>query len=148
MAFTAAFPFAPNFISFGKRGLNNFGNPLSSPIPEFSFLPDTWVKWGMYREHRTVVLPDYQGTGVGSAMSDAVARDLEQRGFIFTSQTIHPFFGSYRERSAFWKPCATNRDHDSRGRPKYAHFWVGATSPAGVVNKKLRGDLDKRVKLA
>lgn len=102
----------------------------------------------MYREHRTVVLPDYQGTGVGSAMSDAVARDLELRGNIFTSQTIHPFFGSYRERSPFWRPCASNREYDNKGRPKFSHFWVGATLPDGAEDSKLCGDLDKRVKLA
>jgi GNAT superfamily N-acetyltransferase/ABC-type iron transport system FetAB ATPase subunit len=146
VAFTAAFPFAPNYHSLGKRGLTNWGRPdPGGPKPEFSYLPDTWIWRIMCREHRTVVLPDYQGTGVGSAMSDAVARDLESRGFLFTSQTIHPFFGSYRERSPFWRPCASNRAYDQKGRPKYAHYWVGATSPKGVEDAKLCKELDMRV---
>jgi len=149
VAFTAAFPFAPNFIVLGKRGMTAMGGfDKDGPKPSFQDCPDTWMRRVMFREHRTVVLPDYQGTGIGSAMSDAVARDLEFRGNLFTSQTIHPFFGSYRERSPFWRSCASNRDLDSRGRPKFSHYWVGATLPNGDESKKIIEDLDKRVKLA
>lgn len=82
-------------------------------------------------EHRTVVLPDYQGTGIGSVMSDAVAHELELLGYAFTSLTIHPFFGSYRDKSPFWRPCPTNHGKDKQGRPCYSHFWVGDTGPDG-----------------
>ena len=83
VAMTAAFPFAPNFISLGKQGMSSAGSQLKTPQVEFLQLPDSWTSWGMFREHRTVVLPDYQGTGLGSAMSDAVAHDLELRKVFF-----------------------------------------------------------------
>lgn len=55
------------------------------------------------REHRTVCLPDYQGVGIGAALSDymgALCRGLELR---FVSQTSHPAMINYRNKSDAWQ---------------------------------------------
>ena len=65
----------------------------------------------MWRETRVVLLPEYQGVGVGSRLSDAVARhNLTIRHFLirFMSRTAHPRFGAYRESSSKWKPTNNN----------------------------------------
>jgi len=60
------------------------------------------------RAHRTVVLPEWQGVGVGSRLSDAVAEVHRRRGSDYYGQTVHPTFGGYRDRSALWTPTEFN----------------------------------------
>lgn len=75
-----------------------------------------------FREHRTVVLPDYQGLGIGVRLSDVVARYYVENGARFFSKTAHPRMGEYRERSANWKPTSKNKksrnDYNSSGLNK------------------------------
>ena len=70
------------------------------------------------REHRTVCLPDYQGVGIGNAMSSYVGAMCKAMGFRFLSQTSHPGMMRYRANSQVWKmrgkPTATGRKF-----PKY-----------------------------
>lgn len=56
-----------------------------------------------YREHRTVVLPDFQGLGLGPKISDIVAQIHLDEGKRYFSRTAHPRFGAYRDRSKAWK---------------------------------------------
>jgi len=56
-----------------------------------------------YREHRTVVLPDFQGLGLGPKISDMVAQIHLDEGKRYFSKTAHPRFGGYRESSPLWK---------------------------------------------
>jgi GNAT superfamily N-acetyltransferase len=56
-----------------------------------------------YREHRTVVLPDFQGLGLGPKISDMVAQIHLDEGKRYFSRTAHPRFGAYRDRSPLWK---------------------------------------------
>lgn len=99
-----------------------------------------------FRAHRTVVLPVWQGLGIGSRMSDAVAEMYRRRASRFYGQTVHPVFGSYRDRSPWWKATAFNhttseykieswkqRKNDVRVKrevPKfvYSHEFVGPGS--------------------
>ena len=62
-----------------------------------------------FREHRTVVLPDYQGLGIGVRLSDVVARNYVANGCRFFSKTAHPRMGEYRERSLNWKGTSKNK---------------------------------------
>jgi GNAT superfamily N-acetyltransferase len=68
-----------------------------------------------WREHRTVVLPDYQGLGIGVRISDAVASLFIQNGKRYFSKTAHPRMGEYRNNSPFWKPTSKNM----KTRPDY-----------------------------
>lgn len=62
-----------------------------------------------WRGHRTVVLPEFQGLGIGTAFSDAIAQIYVDRGLRYFSKTAHPSFGEHRERSELWRPTSTNR---------------------------------------
>jgi ABC-type ATPase involved in cell division len=62
-----------------------------------------------YREHRTVVLPDFQGLGIGPRISDAVADIHLQQGKKYFSRTAHPRFGAYRDSSTLWKKTSKYR---------------------------------------
>lgn len=55
------------------------------------------------REHRTVVLPDYQGIGIGNAISELVAQLVIDSGFRYFSTTSHPAMIAHRAKSKKWK---------------------------------------------
>jgi ABC-type nitrate/sulfonate/bicarbonate transport system ATPase subunit len=55
------------------------------------------------REHRTVTLPDFQGVGLGNAVSDFVASLWTGLGYRATSVTTHPAMIRARLTSANWK---------------------------------------------
>ncbi len=56
-----------------------------------------------WREHRTVCLPDYQGVGLGQAMSGFVASLYRATGKPYTSTTSHPAMIGHRARSPLWR---------------------------------------------
>ncbi len=56
-----------------------------------------------WREHRTVCLPDYQGVGIGQAMSAFVASLYRATGRPYTSTTSHPAMIAHRARSPLWR---------------------------------------------
>mgnify|MGYP003113261200 CR=1 FL=1 len=59
------------------------------------------TKW---KEHRTVCLPDFQGVGIGNALSNFVASAYSGiRGRNYTSVTANPAMVAYRARSPLWK---------------------------------------------
>jgi energy-coupling factor transporter ATP-binding protein EcfA2 len=62
-----------------------------------------------WRGHRTVVLPEFQGMGIGTAFSDAIAEMYVSQGLRYFSKTAHPSFGEHRERSELWRPTSTNK---------------------------------------
>jgi ABC-type lipoprotein export system ATPase subunit/GNAT superfamily N-acetyltransferase len=62
-----------------------------------------------WRGHRTVILPEFQGMGIGTAFSDAVAQIYVSRGLRYFSKTAHPSFGEHREKSPLWRATSTNR---------------------------------------
>ena len=85
-------PFAQAFLASWE------GRPVA-----FSSWIHALVKYGGRREHRTVTLPDYQGVGIGMAVSSfcaALYTALDQRA---TSTTSHPAFIAARLRSPDWR---------------------------------------------
>jgi len=56
----------------------------------------------VWKEHRTVTLPDYQGIGLGNKLSEFVGEWLHQRGKTFRSVTSHPAMIGHRYRSDAW----------------------------------------------
>jgi ABC-type lipoprotein export system ATPase subunit/GNAT superfamily N-acetyltransferase len=61
-----------------------------------------------WRGHRTVVLPEFQGMGIGTAFSDAIAQIYVDRGMRYFSKTAHPSFGEHRQKSSLWRATSTN----------------------------------------
>lgn len=55
-----------------------------------------------YREHRLVCLPDFQGIGIGSALSDFVAGLYVATGKPYFSTSGHPAVLAHRTRSPLW----------------------------------------------
>lgn len=90
-----------------------------------------------WRAHRTVVLPDYQGLGIGTRLSDAVGQLFINKGKRYYSKTTHPRFGEYRNRSPLWRATGKNMrkrrsaDHSSYQYWKarsvfcYSHEYIG-----------------------
>ena len=62
-----------------------------------------------WRGHRTVILPEFQGMGIGTRFSDAVAEIYVSRGLRYFSKTAHPSFGEHREKSPLWRATSTNK---------------------------------------
>lgn len=79
-----------------------------------------------WREHRTVVLPDFQGLGLGVRLSDFIADMYVKSGCRFFSKTAHPRMGEYREKSRNWKPTSKNKktrlDYKPDGKGKEANY--------------------------
>lgn len=92
------------------NGVSNVVGFVSSlPFPSGS-LKRAW------REHRTVVLPDFQGLGIGPRISDAVAELHLNEGKRYFSRTAHPRFGLYRNRrNSGWMPTT-----QYKGEKKYS----------------------------
>jgi energy-coupling factor transporter ATP-binding protein EcfA2 len=69
----------------------------------FSAWVNALTRRGGRREHRTVVLPDFQGVGIGFALSTYLASLWKGLGFRATSTTTHPAFIAARRRSPLWR---------------------------------------------
>lgn len=54
------------------------------------------------REHRTVTLPDFQGIGIGNALSELCAALWRGLGFRAFSTTSHPAMIRHRNKSPLW----------------------------------------------
>lgn len=58
-----------------------------------------------FRGHRTVVLPDYQGIGIGNAMVEMMAKHYLEQGYRYRGKTSHPALVKYRlQNPEKWKP--------------------------------------------
>jgi ABC-type ATPase involved in cell division/GNAT superfamily N-acetyltransferase len=78
------------------------------PVAFCAVLPMMGFK-GMRKEHRTVVLPDYQGIGIGSAISDVIAKKYTEMGYRYRSVTSNPAFIHHRKKSKNWILCDQGR---------------------------------------
>lgn len=61
-----------------------------------------------WREHRLVVLCDYQGLGLGNTMSETIGEIFKRNGKRFFSKTANIKLGEYRNNSPKWKPTSKN----------------------------------------
>lgn len=82
----------------------------NKPIAMCSVLAFPSGNWSNgWREHRTVVLPEFQGMGIGSAISDLIANHIASTGARYFSKTAHPALGEHREKSPNWKATSKNK---------------------------------------
>lgn len=54
------------------------------------------------KEHRVVVLPDYQGIGIGTRMTDFLAQMYKDNGYSYLCVTSNPAFIHARCKSPKW----------------------------------------------
>lgn len=73
-------------------------------------LPNPYLK-NAWRASRTVVLPDYQGLGIGVKLSDYFGSLIKAGNGRFFSKTIHPAMIAYRlKHKANWKETTHSRE--------------------------------------
>jgi energy-coupling factor transporter ATP-binding protein EcfA2 len=73
------------------------------PVAFSAWLPFVGTGPPARREHRTVTLPDYQGAGIGFALSSFCASLWKALGYRAVSTTTHPAFIAARCRSKDWR---------------------------------------------
>jgi ABC-type uncharacterized transport system YnjBCD ATPase subunit/GNAT superfamily N-acetyltransferase len=90
----------------------------------FSAWINALLKNGGKREHRTVTLPDYQGVGIGHALSNFCASLWKGLGYRARSTTTHPAFIAARLKSPLWRltraPSLAGPAHTGRQDLKHA----------------------------
>jgi ABC-type lipoprotein export system ATPase subunit len=88
-----------------------------------------------YGLSRTVVMPDFQGMGIGSKIAEFVSGILKNEGKRVFTKTVNPALGEYREKSKNWKATSKNgkirndAHTDNAGkrlsRASYCHEYIG-----------------------
>jgi len=91
-----------------------------------------------FRDSRIVVLPDYQGLGLGTSISNFIGGISKDYGYRYFTKTIHPALGEYRNKNLhIWKPTNYNgkirNDNVSKTnkwdtlflRKSYCHEYIG-----------------------
>lgn len=73
------------------------------PVAFSAWLPFFGSRVPTRREHRTVTLPDFQGVGIGNAVSAALASMWTGLGYRATSTTSHPAMIRARQKSTLWR---------------------------------------------
>ena len=87
------------------------------------------------RGTRTVVLPDFQGLGIGRAAVDFIAGIYKAQGYRYYTKTVNPRLGEYREKSPKWtasakngkllRPSTSKLNKKQKLRPSYCHQYTG-----------------------
>jgi GNAT superfamily N-acetyltransferase len=72
-----------------------------------------------YRGHRTVVLPDYQGMGLGFALTTYIASLYNKLGKSYYVRTSNPALVHIRQKSKDWEEC-NNSGVDRRGQTMFS----------------------------
>jgi DNA polymerase III delta prime subunit len=81
------------FVAFFKDAPAAFASVAIMPHPKLK---------DVYREHRCVCLPDYQGVGIGNALSAYMGAMLRGVGKGYYSVTSHPAMIKSRAKSELW----------------------------------------------
>ena len=89
----------------------------NNPVCFFAVLhfPHPKVK-NFKRGHRLVVLPDYQGLGIGHIFSSAIAQDFIDNGFRFIITSSTKSLYNQRARDKKWKVTRKGRIGTGKGK--------------------------------
>ncbi len=77
-----------------------------------------------WRGHRTVVLPEFQGLGLGVRISDAMGTMVRADGGRYFSKSSSARLGEYRNNSTLWKP--TSKNQKIRGDSASNKSWINS----------------------
>lgn len=99
-----------------------FNSVLSMPSGS---LKDAW------REHRLVVLSDYQGMGIGTSVSECIGEIMLSEGKRYFSKTANIKLGEYRNSSNKWKATSKN------GIARNDHLKSKRSNYNNIINKSL-----------
>jgi len=106
------------FIATLNDDICGFCSVLPFPHPK---LKNHW------KGHRTVILPDYQGIGIGSILSNNVAEILKSEGKGFISTSSNPAFINSRKKSKKWIITRIGRTSPGSGKIQNKNK-IGSTS--------------------
>ena len=87
------------FLAYWENNLVGFYGVLRHPSGSIK---------NAYRGSRLVILPDFQGMGIGTRLCETVAQYYINRGFRFFAKTANKKLGKYRDESSKWKPTTKN----------------------------------------
>lgn len=76
------------------------------------------TKYG-YRSHRVVILPDYQGLGIGTKVVNFFGQYYLERGYKYFLKTTHARLGRHMDSNENWKPTTENKRPRGEARTKY-----------------------------
>lgn len=68
--------------------------------------------------HRTVVLPDWQGLGLGGRLTEFVGQMLHRDGYRYRATLAHPALIAYRARSPRWRMIQGRNMPSKSAKPK------------------------------
>src|SRR5208283_4202188 len=114
----------------------------------FSAWVNALTKRGGKREHRTVTLPDYQGVGIGMALSTFCAALWSGLGERAVSTRTHPAFIAARCRSCHWRMLrrpSLAAARGEKGRPGLKHASTRVTAGFEYVGPALDAVLARRL---
>jgi GNAT superfamily N-acetyltransferase len=87
--------------------------------------------------HRLVVLPDYQGLGLGCKFEEWVGEHLAAQGFRYHNVTAHPALVAYCQRSPRWVQIAGGRGMKTSGLKSAERLRADLSSEsAGRIERK------------
>lgn len=104
-----------------------------------------------FRESRLVVLPDFQGMGIGTRFSNAVGELFLDQGYRYFSKTAHVRMGEYRQKSTLWRPTATNlksREKSQRQSKKDLWHHMVLDTKRLCYSHEYIGNLDNKYRIA
>jgi len=94
----------------------------------------------MWREHRAVCLPDFQGVGIGTALSDYVA-SIYKRECRYVSITSHPAMMQSRMRAKNWK-CIASPNAKTKTWPRSSSGIKSVSSQSGGFAMRFRATFE------
>jgi len=108
----------PNAIRCFYAIWDNYLIGFASSIALPSKIPPLYEgdKRKKFRECRTVILPDFQGMGIGVRFSNAVADLHIEDRYRYFSKTAHIRMGEYRQTSPLWRATSTNLKDRSKSQ--------------------------------
>lgn len=93
-----------------------------------------------WREHRTVCLPNFQGVGIGNAMSAFVASLFVATGKPYFSSTSHPAMVRHRMRSKLWRTTCKPTIQRSHGGGKSTGMRATSSTSRITAGFEFRGE--------
>lgn len=103
---------ARTFVCYANGELAGFCAVLPQPHP---------IRKHIWRTHRTVVFPDYQGVGIASAMRHCIAEDFLAHGITVCSVTSNRAMIASMKKSPLWKCVDIGRKQTRSGAISLPH---------------------------
>ena len=107
-----------------------------------SVIPSEWISRPLMREHRTVVLEDFQGLGIGSLACKAICQMFQSIGIMAFSKSKHHTYAKSRAEPLWKVTPSVVKDKDF-----FRHSWMGAYRADGFINEELKCELATQCKM-